>query len=102
MGAKKKHIFDYKTNRNAELGLVISASARIEILQYLDDHQMMNIPMLEGFIPLHKKTINHHVSLIERSGLIKGYYIGNSYFWSKNEELLEDWDKISWAFTSRG
>ena len=94
MGAKKKQIFDYKTNRNAELGLVVSAVARIEILQYLDNHQIMNIPMLEGFISLHKKTINHHVSLIERSGLIKGYYIGNSYFWSKNEELLEDWDKI--------
>ena len=102
MGAKKKHIFDYQTNRNAELGLVISASARIEILEYLDHYGIMNIPMLENFILLHKKTINHHVSLIERSGLIRGYYVGNIYFWAKNEEKLDDWDKIRWAFTSRG
>ncbi|TSJ41898.1 hypothetical protein [Fluviicola chungangensis] len=102
MGAKKKHIFTYETNRNAELGLVISASARIEILEYLDNHQIMNIPMLEQFIRLHKKTLNHHVNLIERSGLIKGFYLGNTYFWSKNEDLLEEWDKIRWAFTTRG
>lgn len=102
MGAKKKHIFDQQTNRNAELGLIVSASARIEILEYLDKHGIMNIPMLEQFILLHKKTLNHHVSMIERSGLIRGYYIGNNYFWSKNEEKLDDWDKIRWAFSSRG
>lgn len=102
MGAKKKHIFSRETNRNAELGLVVSASARIEILDYLDRHEIMNIPILEQFILLHKKTLNHHVSLIERSGLIKGYYVGNSYFWAKNDEMLEEWDKIRWAFTSRG
>lgn len=102
MGAKKKHIFDDQTNRNAELGFVVSTSARIEILEYLDNHLFINIPILEQFIPLHKKTLNHHVSLIERSGLIKGYYLGNTYFWSKNEKTLEDWDKIRWAFTSRG
>ena len=101
MGAKKKHIFDHLTNRNAELGMVVSASARIEILDYLDRHEFMNIPMLEQFILLHKKTINHHVSFIERSGLIKGYYVGNIYFWAKNEKTLDDWDKIRWAFPSR-
>ena len=99
MGAKKKHIFTDQTNRNAELGLVVSASARIEILQFLDNYHIMNVPMLEKFIHLHQKTLNHHVSLIERSGLIKGYYIGNTYFWSKNEKALEDWDKIRWTFT---
>ncbi len=57
MGAKKKHIFDYQTNRNAELGLVISASVRIEILGYLDNYQIMNIPMLEQFIPHIKKPL---------------------------------------------
>ncbi|MDF3027427.1 MAG: hypothetical protein K0S23_1734 [Fluviicola sp.] len=102
MGAKKKHVFDHRTNRNAELGLVISASARIQILGYLDNYQIMNIPMLEQFIPLHKKTLNHHVSLIERSGLIRGHYIGNTYFWSKNEQMLDEWDKIRWSFTFQG
>ena len=102
MGAKKKHIFDDQTNRNAELGLVISAPARIEILEYLDNYGIMNVTMLEQFILLHKKTINHHVSLIERSGLIKGYYLGNKYFWSKNEEMQDEWDKIRWAFTGQG
>nr|WP_294859674.1 hypothetical protein [uncultured Fluviicola sp.] len=100
MGAKKKHIFSNETNRNAELGLIISASARIEILEYLDNYGIMNIPMLEAFIPLHQKTINHHVSLIERSGLIKGHYLGNKYFWSKNENMLDEWEKIRWAFSS--
>lgn len=99
MGAKKKHIFNDQTNRNAELGLVISASARIEILEYLDHNGIMNVTMLEQFILLHKKTINHHVSLIERSGLITGFYIGNRYYWAKNEEKQEEWDKIRWAFT---
>lgn len=98
MGAQKKNIFKYETNRNAELGLVISASARIEILGYLDNHQITNIPTLEQLMPLHKKTINHHVNLIERSGLIKGFYIGNTYFWTKNEKTLDDWEKIRWAF----
>jgi predicted transcriptional regulator len=97
MGAKKKQLFDHKTNRNAELGLVVSSSARIEILSFLENHHIMNIPMLLQYIPLHQKTISHHVHLIERSGLIEGYYIGNKYFWSKNEKMLDDWDKISWA-----
>lgn len=98
MGAKKKELFDYKTNRNAELGLVISASARIEILAYLDRNEFINIPILETFIPLHKKTLNHHVSLIERCGLIRGFYIGNIYFWSKNVKMEADWEKIRWSF----
>lgn len=102
MGAKKKHIFSDQTNRNAELGLVVSASARIKILEYLDSHEIINIPILEGFILLHKKTINHPINLIERSGLIKGYYKGNIYFWAKNHETQEDWDKIRWSFTPRG
>lgn len=100
MGAKKKHIFSDQTNRNADLGLVLSAPARIEILEYLDRYGIINVPMLEQFILLHEKTINHHVSLIERSGLIKGYYIGNKYFWTKNEDLLGDWEKIRWFFTT--
>ncbi|MNV16432.1 hypothetical protein D3C71_1071950 [compost metagenome] len=95
MGAKKKNIFADKEYRHAELGLVLSAPARIEILRYLDNHLLMNVPILEQYIPLHRKTINHHVNLIERSGLIKGYYIGNTYFWSKNEQMGEDWSKIS-------
>jgi predicted transcriptional regulator len=99
MGAQKKHIFDHRTIRNAELGLVVSASARILILQYLDNNLFINIPILERLIPLHQKTINHHVSLIERAGLIQGQYIGNMYFWSKNEKLKEDWEKIRWAFS---
>lgn len=99
MGAKKKYIFSDQTNRNADLGLVLSAPARIEILEYLDRYGIMNVPMLEQFILLHEKTINHHVNLIERSGLIKGYYIGNKYFWAKNEDLEDDWKKIRWSFT---
>ncbi len=97
MGAKKKHLFAKQQYRDAELGLIVSAPARIEILRYLDNHLVMNIPMLEEYIPLHRKTINHHVNLIERSGLIIGYYIGNMYFWSKNEKMGDDWDKISWV-----
>lgn len=50
MGAKKKHIFSDQTNRNADLGLVLSAPARIEILEYLDRYGIMNVPMLEQFI----------------------------------------------------
>lgn len=99
MGAQKKNLFKRETNRNAELGLVISASARIKILGYLDHHLIMNIPALQGLIPLHQKTINHHISLIERSGLIKGLYIGNMYYWIKNEKMHEDWEKIRWTFT---
>lgn len=97
MGAKKKAIFTDQRYRDAELGLVISSPARIEILRYLENHRMMNVPVLEQFIPLHKKTINHHVSLIERSGLITGYYIGNMYFWSKNEKMTAEWEKIRWV-----
>lgn len=96
MGAKKKAIFTDQRYRDAELGLVISSPARIEILRYLENHLMMNVPVLEQFIPLHKKMINHHVSLIERSGLITGYYIGSMYFWSKNEQMSDDWEKIRW------
>lgn len=97
MGAKKQHLFTDLQYRNAELGLVISAPARIEILRYLNECNTMNIPLLEQTIPLHKKTINHHVSLIERSGLIRGFYVGNKYYWGKNEEMQDDWDKIQWV-----
>lgn len=97
MGAKKKDLFADQQYRDAELGFVISSPARIEILRYLESHFMTNVPILEQYIPLHKKTINHHVSLIERSGLIVGYYVGNTYFWSKNEQLSDDWNKIRWV-----
>lgn len=97
MGAKKKTIFNDLTNRNAELGFVISSSARIRIMQLLEEYDIINIPLLMNYISLHQKTINHHVSLIERSGLIKGFYIGNTYYWKKDEDFLEDWLKLQWA-----
>lgn len=100
MGAQKKQIFNYEMNRNAELSLVTSASARIEILSRIDHSSLVNVSILELSIPLHKKTILHHVNLIERSGLIEGFYIGNVYYWRKNEANSGDWDKIRWTFDS--
>ena len=97
MGAQKRHLFTQKQKRNAELGLIVSAPARIEILRNLQQNTLVNTSILKSYIPLHTKTINHHINVIERSGLIRGVYVGNKYYWEKNNEMIEDWEKIMWV-----
>ncbi len=43
MGAQKRHLFTQKQKRNAELGLIVSAPARIEILRNLQQNTLVNL-----------------------------------------------------------
>jgi DNA-binding transcriptional ArsR family regulator len=98
MGAKKLEVFNAIERRYAELGFVVSAPARIVILKYLMEQQVINGPILLNVIPLNKKTINQHIKVLERTGLIIGFYVGKSYYWKINKHCLDDLEKISWAF----
>jgi|UniRef100_UPI00404B0D1D DNA-binding transcriptional ArsR family regulator len=98
MGAKKLELFNAIERRDSELGFVVSAPARIEILKYLLEQQVINGPILLNVIPLNIKTINQHIKVLERAGLITGFYVGKSYYWKLNEQCLDDLGKISWIF----
>lgn len=98
MGAKKLEVFNAIERRYAELGFVVSAPARIVILKYLMEQQVINGPILLNVIPLNIKTINQHIKVLERIGIIKGYYVGKHYYWKINEQCVDDLEKLSWAF----
>jgi DNA-binding transcriptional ArsR family regulator len=98
MGAKKLELFNAIARRDSELGFVVSAPARIVILKYLLEQQVINGPILLNVIPLNIKTINQHIKVLERAGLITGFYVGKSYYWKLNEQSLDDLGKISWIF----
>ena len=98
MGAKKRFIFKASINHHSQLGFIISSGARIEILKYLDEHQIISGPIIENNIALDKRTLNQHIKILEREGLIYGFYFGRSYYWRKNEESERDWEKIRWAW----
>ncbi len=98
MGAKKLELFNAIERRDSELGFVVSAPARIVILKYLLEQQVINGPILLNVIPLNIKTINQHIKVLERAGLITGFYVGKSYYWKLNEQCLDDLGKISWIF----
>lgn len=100
MGAKKLEVFNAIECRYAALGFVVSAPTRIVILKYLMEQQVINGPILLNVIPLNKKTINQHIKVLERAGLIIGFYVGKSYYWKLNEQCLDDLGKISWVFES--
>lgn len=98
MGAKKLEVFNAIERRDAELGFIVSAPARIVILKYLMEQQVINGPLLLKVIPLNIKTINQHIKVLERTGLISVFYVGKSYYWRLNEQCLDDLGKISWVF----
>lgn len=98
MGAKKLEVFNAIERRDAALGFVVSAPARIVILKYLMEHKRINGLILSSIIPLHVKTIIQHIKVLERIGIIKGYYVGKHYYWKINEQCIDDLEKLSWAF----
>lgn len=78
MGAKKLEVFNVIERRYAELGFIISAPARIVILKFLMEQQVINGPLLLNVIPLNIKTINQHIKVLERAGLISGFLLGKA------------------------
>lgn len=98
MGAKKRYIFKPSINHHSQLGFVISSGARIEILKYIDEKAYITGPIIENYIALDKRTLNQHINVLEREGLIHGFYFGRNYFWKKKEGSERDWEKIRWAW----
>ncbi len=94
MGAKKHHLFSHQVQHNSQLAYVLSSEARIQILKFLNEHGLINAPILKKIVPRHIKTINHHIKEIEMVGLISGQYEQTNYFWIKNAQAKKDWEKI--------
>jgi predicted transcriptional regulator len=97
MGAKKNDLFDKELNNCSNLAFSVSSSARILILKTLIKKGFINGPILDDSIPLHRKTVNQHLKILERTGLIEGFYIGKVYVWKMKEGSEESWKKIEWA-----
>lgn len=98
MGARKKDAYSNFFDRNSELAFAVSSGARIAILAHLDAGHLAGGFDFQAFIDLDRRTINQHIQLLVRTGLIKGTYYGKRYLWEINYEREEELAKIRWAW----
>ncbi|MNU61081.1 Helix-turn-helix domain protein [compost metagenome] len=96
MGAIKLAIYPRKQIRKSDLARAVSVPARISILKTIITEGKTNGLCLAEVLSLSQPTIHHHLMVLKSSGLIKGDYFGEDYFWFLNSECADEVSALQW------
>lgn len=98
MGASKIDIYSASTNQLAAFAKVFSHPARIAILKYISIQDNCICNDIVDEIGLSQPTISQHLQVINKAGLLKGNFKGNSLCYCINVERLQEFQETLNAF----
>jgi ArsR family transcriptional regulator len=96
MGATKLSIYPRTQIRKSDIARAVSTPARISILKtILSDGKTDGLYLLD-ILKLSQPTIHHHLTVLKNTGLIKGDFFGEGYYWFLNSECAEEIESLKW------
>ncbi|MNK35456.1 hypothetical protein D3C87_539830 [compost metagenome] len=96
MGAIKLTQYPRTQIRKSDVARAVSVPARISILKTIIAEGRTDGLYLLDILKLSQPTIHHHLMVLKSSGLIKGDYLGESYFWFLNAECEDELNALKW------
>jgi DNA-binding transcriptional ArsR family regulator len=96
MGAIKLTIYPRTQIRKSDVARAVSVPARISILKAIIAYGRINGLYLLDVLKLSQPTIHHHLMILKSTGLIKGDYFGEDYYWFLNFECEEELNALKW------
>jgi DNA-binding transcriptional ArsR family regulator len=96
MGAIKLALYPRTQIRKSDVARAVSVPARISILKAIITEGRIDGLYLLDILKLSQPTIHHHLMTLKSSGLIKGDFFGENYFWVLNYECEEELNALKW------
>lgn len=96
MGAIKLAIYPRTQIRKSDIARAISVPARITILKTIVEDGRTNGLYLANILKLSQPTIHHHLMVLKSTGLIKGDFFNEDYYWVLNYECENELDALKW------
>jgi DNA-binding transcriptional ArsR family regulator len=96
MGAIKLTHYPHTQIRKSDVARAVSVPARISILKAIIVEGRIDGMYLLHILRLSQPTIHHHLMVLKSTGLIKGDYFGEDYFWVLNFECEEELNGLKW------
>ena len=96
MGAIKLAIYPRTQIRKSNIARAVSVPARISILKAIISEGRTDGLELIEVLQLSQPTIHHHLMVLKSTGLIKGDFLGERYFWFLNHECEHELDALQW------
>ncbi|WP_343636404.1 winged helix-turn-helix transcriptional regulator [Fluviicola sp.] len=96
MGAIKLAIYPRTQIRKSDVARAISVPARITILKTIIEDGRTNGIYLSDVLKLSQPTIHHHLMVLKSTGLIKGDFFDEDYYWFLNYECEDELNALRW------
>ncbi|WP_343747508.1 ArsR family transcriptional regulator [Fluviicola sp.] len=96
MGAIKLTGYPRTQIRKSDLARALSVPARISILKTIIAEGKTDGLYLLEILQLSQPTIHHHLIVLKSSGLIRGDFFGEDYFWFLNRDCIDEIDALKW------
>ncbi|WP_341904981.1 ArsR family transcriptional regulator [Fluviicola taffensis] len=96
MGAIKLTLYPRTQIRKSDVARAVSVPARITILKKIIAEGRTNGLYLAEVLKLSQPTIHHHLMILKSSGLIKGDFFNESYYWTLNHECEDELNALKW------
>lgn len=96
MGAIKLTGYPRTQIRKSDLARALSVPARISILKTIIAEGKTDGLYLLEILQLSQPTIHHHLMVLKSSGLIRGDFFGEDYFWFLNRDCIDEIDALKW------
>ena len=96
MGAIKLALYPRTQIRKSDVARAVSVPARISILKAIIAEGRIDGLYLLDILKLSQPTIHHHLMILKSSGLIKGDFFGENYFWVLNHECEDELNALKW------
>jgi DNA-binding transcriptional ArsR family regulator len=96
MGAIKLADYPRTQIRKSDVARAVSVPARITILKEIIAEGRTNGLYLTEVLKLSQPTIHHHLMVLKSSGLIKGDFFEDNYFWFLNYECEDELNALKW------
>jgi ArsR family transcriptional regulator, arsenate/arsenite/antimonite-responsive transcriptional repressor len=98
MASSKTDLFDSKLNSTAVLFKALAHPARLAILQYLAETKVCITGDISDELPLSRTTVNQHLTLLKKAGLIQGTVDGVKVNYCLNPLKIKELEKTANCF----
>ncbi|HLP55021.1 MAG TPA: winged helix-turn-helix domain-containing protein [Fluviicola sp.] len=94
MGSAKTHIFSSTQQSFARTAKAISHPARVAIIQHLFHEHTATNKQLNAVTQLSEATVHQHLTVLLRTELIEGAFIGHQHYYKLTSKAVEEVERL--------
>lgn len=98
MVASKNQYFNEEQRLCADFFRAVAHPARVQILHYLAETQTCITGDISKELPLGRTTVNQHLKILKKTGLIQGYITGKKTNYCLNPQKVKEFKALAGSF----